>query len=69
MNPAELAGLIRNGEDSGLEFKRDDVQNHELAKELVSFLNLDGGTVLLGVCEGATLEDFRGGGFLPSHNI
>ena len=49
MNPAELAGLIRNGEDSGLEFKRDDVQNHELAKELVSFLNLDGGTVLLGV--------------------
>ena len=20
-------------------------------------------------CEGATLEDFRGGGFLPSHNI
>ena len=41
----------------------------EPLKELVSFLNLDGGTVLLGVCEGATLEDFRGGGVLPSHNI
>lgn len=49
MNPAELAGLIRNGEDSGLEFKRDDIQNYDLAKEIVSFLNLEGGTVLLGV--------------------
>lgn len=49
MNPAELTELIANGEDSGLEFKRDDIQNHDLAKEIVSFLNLDGGTVLLGV--------------------
>jgi len=49
MNTAELAELIRNGEDSGLEFKRDDIQNHDLAKELVAFLNLDGGTILLGV--------------------
>lgn len=49
MNPAEVAELIRNGEDSSLEFKRDDIQNHELAKELVCFLNLNGGTVLLGV--------------------
>jgi ATP-dependent DNA helicase RecG len=51
MTPAELAQLIRGGEDSALEFKRDDIQNHELAKELVSFLNLDGGTVLLGVAD------------------
>lgn len=49
MNLAELTELIRNGENSGVEFKRDDIQNHELAKELVSFLNLDGGTLLLGV--------------------
>jgi ATP-dependent DNA helicase RecG len=49
LTPAELAELIRNGEDSSLEFKRDDVQNHDLAKELVAFLNLDGGTLLLGV--------------------
>ena len=32
-----------------LEFKRDDVRNHDLAKELVAFLNLEGGTVLLEV--------------------
>lgn len=49
MTPTELAELLRNGEDSTLEFKRDDVPNHELARELVAFLNLEGGTVLLGV--------------------
>ena len=40
--------MIGNGEDSGVEFKHDDVTNHDLAKELVALLNLDGGTVLLG---------------------
>ena len=49
MTISELAELLRNGEDSTLEFKRDDVQNHDLAKELVAFLNLEGGTILLGV--------------------
>ena len=49
MNHTELFDLIRNGENSTLEFKRDDIQNHVLAKELVAFLNLEGGTVLLGV--------------------
>ncbi|MDE0556189.1 MAG: putative DNA binding domain-containing protein, partial [Candidatus Poribacteria bacterium] len=49
MNRTELFDLIRNGENSMLEFKRDDIQNYDLAKELVAFLNLEGGTVLLGV--------------------
>ena len=49
MTRAELIQLIRNGEDSNVEFKRDDVRNHDLAKELVAFLNLEGGTVLIGV--------------------
>ncbi|MCY3732214.1 MAG: ATP-binding protein, partial [Rhodospirillaceae bacterium] len=49
MTGAELSELIRNGEDSTLEFKRDDLRNHELAEELVALLNLEGGTVLLGV--------------------
>ena len=49
MNRTELLGLLRNGEDSAVEFKLDDVRNHDLAKELVAFLNLEGGTVLLGV--------------------
>ena len=49
MHRTELLELIRNGEDSRLEFKRDGVENHVLAKALVAFLNLEGGTVLLGV--------------------
>ena len=49
MNRTELFDLLRNGEDSTVEFKRDDVRNHDLARELVAFLNLEGGTVLLGV--------------------
>ena len=49
MNKTELIELIRNGENSGVEFKRDTVANHDVAKALVALLNLEGGTVLLGV--------------------
>lgn len=49
MNRSELQALIENGEDSGVEFKRDDIGNHDVAKELVAMLNLDGGTLLLGI--------------------
>ena len=49
MNKAELIELILNGENSGVEFKRDDVANERVAQELVALLNLEGGTVLLGV--------------------
>lgn len=45
----QLLEIIRNGENSGVEFKRDGIANHDLAKELVAFANLDGGMVLLGV--------------------
>lgn len=45
----ELLEIIANGENSGVEFKRDDLQNHALAKELVAFFNFEGGMVLLGV--------------------
>ena len=56
MNKTELRSLIENREDSGVEFKRDDVKNHELAKELVCFLNLEGGTLLLGVEDDGTIS-------------
>lgn len=45
----ELIEVIRNGENSGIEFKRDDVVNIKIAKELVALSNLDGGMLLLGV--------------------
>ncbi len=49
MKREDVLDLIRNGEDSGVEFKRDDVKNHDLAKEIVSLLNVVGGVILLGV--------------------
>lgn len=49
MKREDVLSLIRNGEDSGVEFKRDDVTNYDLAKEIVSFLNVAGGVILLGV--------------------
>ena len=39
----ELLELIYNDENSRVEFKRDVIRNHELAKEVVAFLNSEGG--------------------------
>jgi ATP-dependent DNA helicase RecG len=56
MKRLELLELIHNGENSGVEFKRDVVENHQLAKELVAFANLGGGKVLLGVEDDGTVS-------------
>ena len=49
MNRTELLELIANGENSRVEFKRDDCHPDDLAKEMSALLNLVGGTILLGV--------------------
>ena len=49
MNRTELAELIHHRENSGVEFKRDDVTPQKLAKEMAALLNLEGGYILLGV--------------------
>ena len=49
MTKTELRELIEHGENSGVEFKRDEIDQRALAKELVAFANLQGGRVLLGV--------------------
>jgi len=55
MTKTELLELIRNGENSGVEFKRDTIQNFDLAKALVALSNLDGGHVLLGIDDGGSV--------------
>lgn len=45
----DLLEIIANGENSGVEFKRDDVRPEQLAKEVVALANLRGGMILLGV--------------------
>jgi ATP-dependent DNA helicase RecG len=49
MLKTELLEIIANGENSGVEFKRDDIRPEQLAKEIVAFANLQGGYLLLGV--------------------
>ena len=49
MLKTELLEIIANGENSGIEFKRDDIRPEQLAKEIVAFANLQGGRLLLGV--------------------
>lgn len=49
MNRADLLEIIRNRENSGVEFKRDDIHPERLAERVVGLLNLEGGHVLLGV--------------------
>jgi ATP-dependent DNA helicase RecG len=56
MTRTELLEIIRNGENSGVEFKRDDVHPDDLAKEVAAFLILDGGRVLLGVEKDGTVS-------------
>lgn len=55
MTKTELLEIINNGENSGVEFKRDTIDNRALAKELVAFANLQGGCVLLGVADDGTV--------------
>jgi hypothetical protein len=55
MTRTELLEIVNNGESSGVEFKCDVLQNHDLAKELVAFSNLAGGMVLLGVDDDGTI--------------
>lgn len=49
MNSMDLKYMIRNGENSEVEFKRDDVHPDKLASEMAALLNLEGGYILLGV--------------------
>ena len=56
MLKTELMELIANGENSGIEFKRDDIRPEQLAKEIVAFANLKGGRLLLGVEDDGTIS-------------
>jgi len=55
MTKTELLEVLRNGENSGVEFKRDVTDNRSLAQELVAFANLEGGRVLMGVDDDGTV--------------
>jgi ATP-dependent DNA helicase RecG len=49
MLKTELLEIIANGENSGIEFKRDDIRPEDFAKEIVALANFQGGRILIGV--------------------
>ena len=55
MIKTELLELIQDGENSGVEFKRDDAQPARIAQRMAALLNLEGGYILLGVEDDGTV--------------
>ena len=56
MLKTELLEIIANGENYGIEFKRDDIRPEQLAKEVVALVNFQGGKVLLGIEDDGTIS-------------
>lgn len=56
---SELLEIIANGENSGMEFKRDDIRPEQLAKEIVAMANFQGGRVILGVEDDGTISGLQ----------
>ncbi len=59
MLKSELLEIIANGENSGIEFKRDDVRPEQIAKEIVALVNLQGGKLLLGVEDDGSISGIQ----------
>ena len=59
MKRSELLELIAGGENSGVEFKRDDLRPEQLAREVVALANFQGGRVLLGVEDDGAITGIR----------
>ncbi len=55
----ELLELIANGENSQVEFKRDNCRPEQLAKEIVAMVNHNGGKILLGVEDGGEISGIQ----------
>jgi len=55
MNRSQLFEIIQNGENSGIEFKQDSVDNRSIAKELVALTNAHGGHLFLGIADNGAI--------------
>jgi len=56
MKKQDIFDLVINGENSGVEFKRDDIRPEQLAREIVALANLKGGYIFLGVEDDGTIS-------------
>ena len=53
---SELQSVIETGEGAKVEFKRDGLRPEQLAREIVSFANMNGGRILVGVEDDGTIS-------------
>ncbi len=51
METLELIERISNGEDSFTQFKREAIKSKDLVKEMVAFVNSEGGIIIFGVAD------------------
>ena len=51
-----LNQILKQGENSAVEFKEGDVRPESLAKEIVSFANSYGGVILIGVADDGSIR-------------
>lgn len=61
MLKSELYEILSNLENSGIEFKRDDIKPEQLAKEIVALSNLNGGKIFIGVEDDGTITGIQRG--------
>jgi ATP-dependent DNA helicase RecG len=61
---SEILNLIKNGEDSTVEFKLEDVHSESLAQEIVAFANVEGGTIIFGVDNNGNIIGIDSSSFL-----
>lgn len=59
MRSEDILELVANGENSAVEFKRDDLRPEQLAREIVALANFQGGRVLLGVEDDGTISGIQ----------
>ncbi len=55
----ELLEVIANGENSEVEFKRDDIRPEQLAKEIVAFANTYGGKLFVGIEDDGSISGIQ----------
>lgn len=64
LNQQELIEIINKGENPYVEFKEEKIKPNDLAGEIVSFANMEGGTIIIGVSDdgiikGVSIEDIE----------
>ena len=56
LNQQDLVEIINKGENAYVEFKEEKIKSNDLAGEIVSFANMEGGTIIIGVSDDGIIK-------------